>query len=118
MYLNQLANHISYSSLDDLANNNNTKECLHFYPYPHPKLLSPQHNINNTQVDGQRSTQTSLTRSTFSLWYHRLGNYRMEQHFADFPEISEWLKLQPLSILQLDAADRIVLFIAGKSKCH
>jgi len=39
----------------------------------------------------------------------------MDQHFPEFPEIQEWLKQQPLSILQLDAADRIVLFIAGKS---
>jgi hypothetical protein len=37
----------------------------------------------------------------------------MDQHFQGFPEITEWLKTQPLSILQLDAADRIVLFIAG-----
>ena len=37
----------------------------------------------------------------------------MDQHIAEFPMISDWLKQQPLSILALDAADRIVLFIAG-----
>lgn len=36
-----------------------------------------------------------------------------QHHIQESPAISEWLKQQPLSILQLDAADRIVLFIAG-----
>ena len=45
------------------------------------------------------------------------------QHFAHehnpalssgHSEIAQWLRFQPLSILQLDPADRVVLFIAGK----
>ncbi len=102
MYLNGLRNQISDSSLNDLPNNK-TKDSL-YYPF---KKLDPNSRINEIVVFSR------LSRSGFSVWYHDLGNYPMDQHFQGFPEITEWLKTQPLSILQLDAADRIVLFIAG-----
>ncbi len=98
MYLNELRNQISNSSLNDLQNNK-TKDNL-YYPF---NKLDPNSGI----------VFSRLSRSAFSVWYHHLGNYPMDQHFQEFPEIAEWLKQQPLSILQLDAADRIVLFIAG-----
>ncbi|KAI2805875.1 hypothetical protein BLOT_004884 [Blomia tropicalis] len=46
------------------------------------------------------------------MFYWFLGNRSMDQQFPYYSEISEWLRFQPLSILQLDPADRIVLFIA------
>ena len=49
------------------------------------------------------------------MFYWYLGNRSMDQQFPYYTEISEWLRFQPLSILQLDPADRIVLFIAGTS---
>lgn len=34
----------------------------------------------------------------------------MDQQYPYYAEISEWLRFQPLSILQLDACDRVSLF--------
>jgi hypothetical protein len=112
LFSNALRKYISDSSLHDLYNNNNTKELL-FHEY----ITNIDIFRTNAALDerGVVARRLSATATPFDIWYPQLGNCPMDQHMQEFPVISEWLKLQPLSILQLDAADRIVLFIAGMS---
>lgn len=75
---------------------------------PPPRLLQSEHNLSG--IPKHEPTKRS---KSFSMFYWYLGNRSMDQQFPYYSEISEWLRFQPLSILQLDPADRIVLFIAG-----
>lgn len=95
--------------------------CDHTYLAPRPplrryyghreRLLQSEVNIR----EHERHVLPAVPRSrSFSTFYRHLGNRSMDQQYPYFSEISEWLRFQPLSILQLDPADRIVLFIAGK----
>ncbi|RWS29116.1 hypothetical protein B4U80_01433 [Leptotrombidium deliense] len=54
----------------------------------------------------------------FDGWYQGLGSHSLCDYRLEAPPLSfeQWVKMKPLSILQLDPADRAVLRIAGK--CH
>lgn len=75
---------------------------------PIRRLLQSEHDLN-----GRVKHESTKRSKSFSMFYWFLGNRSMDQQFPYYSEISEWLRFQPLSILQLDPADRIVLFIAG-----
>ena len=96
--------HINYSSLDDLANNNTKQRIFHSTT----KLddLSKQSTYFH-----EKDKNLSLP-ELFGAWYHQLGLHRSRMELG--PSLEDWVKHQPLSILQLDPPDRIVLFIAGK----
>lgn len=74
-----------------------------------PRLLHSEQDLS------ARLKHVSTKRSkSFSMFYRYLGNRSMDQQFPYYAEISEWLKFQPLSILQLEQCERVILFIAGK----
>ncbi|EEC01446.1 hypothetical protein IscW_ISCW001083 [Ixodes scapularis] len=47
-------------------------------------------------------------------WYGSFGSHAPPGSMDLGPSLTEWVREQPLSILQLDPADRAVLRIAGK----
>ncbi|RWS15095.1 hypothetical protein B4U79_04783, partial [Dinothrombium tinctorium] len=50
----------------------------------------------------------------FDGWYQGLGSHSLYEYRMEYTQsLEEWVKSQPLSILQLDPADRAVLKIAG-----
>lgn len=75
--------------------------------------LSNHKNVKSLNESIEDRLKTRRCKS-FSRFYDLLANRSMDQNFPINSEISEWLRFQPLSILQLDPPDRIVLFIAGK----
>ncbi|KAH9407006.1 hypothetical protein TYRP_013276 [Tyrophagus putrescentiae] len=93
-------------------------------PYPpHSRPpFHPPHHLHYSEQDlsfgggrlkhPQQHVCPTKRSKSFSMFYWYLGNRSMDQQFPYYTEISEWLRFQPLSILQLDPADRIVLFIA------
>mgnify|MGYP006970972438 CR=1 FL=1 len=95
-------------------------------PFNHQRQLSPsirllqseQNLISGTaasQHDNDDNVSTKTLRSkSFSIFYCSLGNHRSMDQNLNSSELSEWLRFQPITILQLDPPDRFVLFIAGK----
>lgn len=85
----------------------------------HRQLQSDQNLCSSSATNTFKKYEFPRRRSkSFSMFYKHLGNKPMDHHhhqqFSCYSEIAEWLRFQPLSILQLDPADRVVLFIAGK----
>lgn len=116
MYPNErLAHHQSHirshSSLSDLNTSRFNWQPVGRHLDRPPSRLQSEHNLHSPPTSHDYSPQRS---KSFSMFYWGLGNRSMDQHFPCNSELSEWIRFQPLSILQLDPADRIVLFIAGK----
>ena len=95
-----------HSSLSDLNYRVNYLRASSIHPPT--RLLQSEHDLS-----GRLKHESTKRSKSFSMFYWYLGNRSMDQQFPYYSEISEWLRFQPLSILQLDPADRIVLFIAG-----
>lgn len=72
------------------------------------------HSINSHPVV-EAAQSSSSGRYLHGVRYaESIGSSMHSVYSAGSSTMEEWTKTQPLSILQLDAADRIVLKIAGK----
>lgn len=67
-----------------------------------------------TPIAGSLHLTASQISLEFNTWYSQLQIHQEEQQKAARRSVREWVRCQPLSILQLDSADREVLKIAGK----
>ena len=67
-----------------------------------------------TPIAGSAHLTASQISLEFNTWYSQLQIHQEEQQKAVRRSVREWVRCQPLSILQLDSADREVLKIAGK----
>jgi hypothetical protein len=94
-------------------------------PLPRSYLVGHYSSYNSISSQPFRSNLTTpiagsvqLTASQISLefnnWYNQLQINQEEQHKLARRSVREWVRTQPLSILQLDLADREVLKIAGE----
>ena len=111
------------------STNPNTSQCSGDYVIdsamqPTPPPLPRYSSYNSISSQPFRSNLTTpiagslhLTASQISLefnnWYSQLQIHQEEQQKAARRSVREWVRCQPLSILQLDSADREVLKIAG-----
>lgn len=68
-----------------------------------------------TPIAGSLHLTASQISLEFNNWYSQLQIHQEEQQKLARRSVREWVRFQPLSILQLDSADRQVLMIAGKS---
>lgn len=80
-------------------------DCLVSGPWPAP--LPPQRSASSLLSAGAGGG-----RSPSAAWYGLFGSHAAPMDLG--PSLAEWAREQPLSILQLDPADRAVLRIAGE----
>jgi len=91
----------------------------HHQYHPHQRRASIITTVSTSS--SPPSTPTSFTRPSSSVstesvlgWYQSSGIHSLDDlHDRNF-DLVEWARSKPLSILQLDPADRAVLKIAGK----
>lgn len=103
-----------HSSLSDL-NYSNTFQQLSYSGQRNPfRLASIRLLQSELNLSAKEKNESALRSKSFSMFYGSLGNRSMDQNFPVNSELSEWMRFQPLSILQLDPPDRVVLFIAGR----
>lgn len=102
-----------HSSLSDL-NYSNAFHQLSYSGQRNPfRLTSIRLLQSELNLSAKQQNESALRSKSFSMFYGSLGNRSMDQNFPINSELSEWMRFQPLSILQLDPPDRVVLFIAG-----
>lgn len=106
--------YVDYSYASNLPPiiNQSTNQLQQPTPPPLPRYSS------YNSIRSNLTTPLHLTASQISLefntWYNQLQINQDEQQKIARKSVREWVRSQPLSILQLDLADREVLKIAGK----
>jgi len=114
--------HYSGDYVDCSSANFNNLNYVDFKPTPPPlPRYSSYNSISSQPFRSNLTTPTAgslhLTASQISLefnaWYNQLLINQEEQQKTSRKSVRDWVRTQPLSILQLDLADREVLKIAG-----
>lgn len=117
--------HCSGDYVDCSSVNNFSNPNYQPTPPPLPRFSLPRYSSYNsissqpfrsnltTPIAGSLHLTASQISIEFNNWYNQLLIHQEEQQKSSRKSVRDWVRTQPLSILQLDLADREVLKIAG-----
>lgn len=113
-------NHSSQINTSDYVGIDLSTSSMRPTPPPLPRYSSynsissqPFRSNLTTPIAGSLHLTASQISLEFNTWYNQLQINQEEQQKAVRKSVRDWVRTQPLSILQLDSADREVLKIAG-----